>query len=192
MKSDKTANNYLVDIKQIVSEAKNQVYSVVNSTMVKAYWLIGKRIVEEEQEGKKRADYGKEIIKTVSSEFSKEFGRGFSITNIKYFRQFYQIFLFDSIGHLSSGQFKNAISHLASDQTQNSIHHLASGEFENNENAEIFKLIFTKLSWTHIRQIMRVKNTDARNYYIKESVNNAWSVETLDRNFKLQMGLSNE
>ena len=107
MKLDKTTNNYIVDIKQIVSEAKTQVYSVVNSTMVKAYWLIGKRIIEEEQEGKERADYGKQIIETVSYELSKEFGRGFSATNIRYFRQFYQEFSFDTIRHLASGEFKN-------------------------------------------------------------------------------------
>ena len=191
-------SSFLFDIKQIVSEAKNQVYSVVNSTIVKAYWLIGKRIVEEEQEGKERADYGKEVIKTVSTELTKEFGRGFSITNIKYFRQFYQIFPFDSIGHLTSDQFRNSNPHLTSDTTEKqkghlpsdqfneAIHHLASGEFKNDKNAEIFQLIFTKLSWTHIRQIMRVKNIDARNYYIKESANNAWTVETLDRNIATQ------
>ena len=92
MKLDKTNNNYIAEIKQIIAEAKTQVYSVVNSTMVKAYWLIGKRIVKEEQEGKERADYGKEIIKTVSSELSKEFGRGFSITNINFFDSFIKYF----------------------------------------------------------------------------------------------------
>ena len=106
-KLDKTTNNYIVDIKQIVSEGKNQVYSVVNSTIVKVYWLIGKRIVEEEQNGKERADYGKEVVKTVSFELTKEFGRGFSVTNIKYFRQFYQLFPFDSISHLASDQLES-------------------------------------------------------------------------------------
>jgi len=171
---NKANNNFISDIKQIVLEAKNQVYSVVNSTMVTAYWLIGKRIVEEEQEGKERAGYGKFIIENISKELTKEFGRGFSATNIKYFRQFYQIFPINLIGHLPSDQLKSSIRHLASD------------DFKTDENAEIYQLIFTKLSWTHIRQIMRVKNIDARNYYIKESVNNAWSVETLDRNIATQ------
>ena len=190
--------SYISDIKQIVSEAKTQVYSVVNSTMVKAYWLIGKRIIEEEQEGKERADYGKQIIENLSKELTNEFGRGFSATNIRYFRQFYQEFSFDTIRHLASGEFKNSIHHLSSDefekqkghspsdQFKKAIHHLASDEFKNDENAEIFQLIFTKLSWTHLRQIMRVKNIDARNYYIKESVNNAWTVEILDRNIATQ------
>ncbi len=175
MKLDKTNSNYISDIKQIVSEAKTQVYSVVNSTMVKAYWLIGKRIVEEEQEGKERASYGKQIIDNLSKELTVEFGRGFSTTNIRYFRNFYQVFSIDTIRHLVSGEFKGV------------IHHLTSGEFNKDENAEIFQLIFTKLSWTHIRQIMRVKNIEARNYYIKESVNNAWSVETLDRKYFIDL-----
>ena len=185
-KLDKTTNNYIVDIKQIVSDGKNQVYSVVNSTIVKVYWLIGKRIVEEEQNGKERADYGKEVVKTVSLELTKEFGRGFSVTNIKYFRQFYQLFPFDSISHLASDQLVNSILHFSEKTSKEQKGHLISDQFKADENSEIFQLIFTKLSWTHIRQIMRVKNIDARTYYIKESVNNAWTVETLDRNIATQ------
>ena len=186
MSLNKSNANYIADIKQIVSDAKAHVYSVVNSTMVKSYWLIGKRIVEEEQEGKERADYGKQIIDNLSKELTDEFGRGFSTTNIRYFRNFYQIFPFDSIRHLSSGESENSIHHLASDTSEVSKYHLSSDEFKDDENIEIYQLIFTKLSWTHIRQIMRVKNIDARNYYIKESVNNIWSVETLDRNIATQ------
>ncbi len=185
-KLDKTINNYIVDIKQIVSDGKNQVYSVVNSTIVKVYWLIGKRIVEEEQNGKERADYGKEVVKTVSLELTKEFGRGFSVTNIKYFRQFYQLFPFDSISHLASDQLEKSILHFSDKTSKEQKGHLISDQFKAGENSEIFQLIFTKLSWTHIRQIMRVKNIDARTYYIKESVNNAWTVETLDRNIATQ------
>ena len=175
MKLDKRKNNdFLSDIKQIVTEAKSQVYSVINSTMVKAYWLIGQRIVDEEQQGKERADYGKQIIITVSKELTENFGRGFSATNIRYFRQFYQEFPI------------NPIHHLPSDTSVNLKHHSPSDELNNEPKNEVFYLVFSKLSWTHIRQIMRVKNMDARNYYIKESVNNAWSVETLDRNIATQ------
>ena len=59
MKLNKRNSNYISDIKQIISNAKERVYSSVNSTMVQAYWLIGKRIIEEEQSGKERAEYGK-------------------------------------------------------------------------------------------------------------------------------------
>lgn len=178
MKLDKTNQPYIAEIKDIISAAKQQVYSSVNSTMVKAYWLIGKRIVEEEQNGKERAEYGKQIIKTLSKELNNEFGRGFSTTNIKYFRQFHLTFPLPSdilsIGHLPSDLLKTPISHLVSDQ------------FDSNEEIEILTFIFTRLSWTHVRQILRVKNTKSRNYYIKETANNSWTVETLNRNIATQ------
>ena len=70
--------NYVVEIKEILSNARKRAYSAVNSAMVEAYWNIGKRIVEEEQDGKERAEYGKEIIKKLSKELTTEFGKGFS------------------------------------------------------------------------------------------------------------------
>lgn len=84
--------NYIAEIKQILQQARQNAYSAVNSTMVEAYWLIGKRIVEEEQSGKDRADYGMEILKNLSKELTVEFGKGFSITNLKNFRKFYLVF----------------------------------------------------------------------------------------------------
>ncbi|MBN1112467.1 MAG: DUF1016 family protein [Bacteroidales bacterium] len=79
-------------IAQIIEEARNSVYRVANFTMVKAYWNIGKAIVEEEQNGKDRAEYGKELIKQLALKLSKEHGRGFTETNLKYMRQFYLLF----------------------------------------------------------------------------------------------------
>lgn len=84
--------HYIQDIKQILAQARQKAYTAINSAMVEAYWQIGKRIVEEEQDGKERADYGKEIIKTISEEMTKEFGKGFTDRNIRNFRQFYLTF----------------------------------------------------------------------------------------------------
>jgi predicted nuclease of restriction endonuclease-like (RecB) superfamily len=67
--------------------------------MVMAYWRIGKRIIEEEQSGEKRAEYGTFLIKQVSERLSKEFGKGFSVANVKNFRQFYLIFPENEIGY---------------------------------------------------------------------------------------------
>ena len=74
---------FLNDIKTLLQNARNKVYTLVNTTMTETYWEIGKRIVEEEQEGKSRAKYGKELIKTLSKDLSLEFGDGFSIRNLK-------------------------------------------------------------------------------------------------------------
>lgn len=85
-------NNFVSDIKQILQTARNKAYSVVNSTMVEAYWLIGRRIVKEEQQGKERAKYGKEILKTLAKELSSEFGKGFDERELRRIRQFYLFF----------------------------------------------------------------------------------------------------
>ncbi|MDR1452903.1 MAG: PDDEXK nuclease domain-containing protein [Candidatus Margulisbacteria bacterium] len=90
--TNKLARNYIVEIKQILTQARAQAYTAVNSAMVQAYWLIGKRIIEEEQHGKKRANYGEEVLLTLSKELTKEFGKGFAISNIRDIRQFYLTF----------------------------------------------------------------------------------------------------
>ena len=84
--------NALNDIKTIISSARNTVYSVTNQVMIMAYWNIGKRIVEEEQNGQVRAEYGKNLINTLSEELTREYGEGFSSRNLRNFRQFYLCF----------------------------------------------------------------------------------------------------
>lgn len=80
---------YIQEIKQILVLARQKAYSAVNTAMVEAYWLVGKRIVQEEQNGEDRAAYGKEILKTLSLELNKEFGKGYSVTNLQNLRKFY-------------------------------------------------------------------------------------------------------
>ena len=80
MKLSKQAN-YISEIKQILSQARQKAYSAVNSAMVEAYWLVGKRIVEEEQQGEKRAEYGKQVLETLSKELTADLGKGFSLRN---------------------------------------------------------------------------------------------------------------
>lgn len=77
------------DIREILQKSREKTYRYINSTMVETYWLIGKRIVEEEQNGKDRANYGEELIRNLSKMLGSEFGRGFSVANLKNFRQFY-------------------------------------------------------------------------------------------------------
>lgn len=83
---------YINEIKQILLQARQKTYQSINTAMIEAYWNIGRKIVEEEQNGKQRADYGKEIVKTISLELSKEFGKGFSARTIWEMRQFYIVF----------------------------------------------------------------------------------------------------
>ena len=85
-------NNISKDIFEIIRKARQKAYSAVNFAMVEAYWQIGRRIVEEEQHGEVRAEYGKELIQALSKQLSDEFGKGFSVANLKSFRQFYLTF----------------------------------------------------------------------------------------------------
>lgn len=77
------------DIRQILEDARKRARSAVNSAMVEAYWLIGKRIVEEEQQGEAKAKYGTRLLENLSKELGQEFGAGFSYANLRNFRQFY-------------------------------------------------------------------------------------------------------
>lgn len=82
----------LEDIQTILTLARQKAATAVNFAMVEAYWLLGKRIVEEEQKGKSRAQYGDKMISTLSKALVAEFGKGFSVANLKNFRQFYLTF----------------------------------------------------------------------------------------------------
>ncbi len=85
-------NNIYNTIKDILHTARTNTYKQINFIMVEAYWNIGKTIVQEEQSGQDRAKYGKAIIKELSKRLTKDFGKGFSTTNLKQMRQFYIVF----------------------------------------------------------------------------------------------------
>ena len=79
-------------IRVIIENAKNNVARAVNAEMVLAYWHIGREIVEEEQKGKRRAAYGKQVLEKLSQQLSEEFGRGFAVKNLWNMRLFYQAY----------------------------------------------------------------------------------------------------
>jgi hypothetical protein len=80
------------DIQNILSEARQRTVNAINITMVKAYWLIGKRIVEETKKGETRAMYGKELLKKLSESLPSEYKKGFSVDNLQNMRLFYLTF----------------------------------------------------------------------------------------------------
>jgi predicted nuclease of restriction endonuclease-like (RecB) superfamily len=162
--------SYLKEITSILHQARNHSYSAVNFIMVRAYWLVGRRIVQEEQNGKERAEYGKEVIKNVAKEISADFDKNFTERRVREIRQFYLTFSFNNLWHsLGAG---NEIEKW----------HSLSAEFENETQYYLFK----RLSWTHIRHLLRVKNEKALAWYIKECAENNWGVRTLERNISSQ------
>ena len=86
------SNNYINEIKTILKNARQKAYTAVNSAMVEAYWKIGRRIVEEEQSGRERAEYGKEIVENLSKELTEEFRKGYSYRTLREIRQLYLTF----------------------------------------------------------------------------------------------------
>ena len=88
----KSTDNVVEDICSIIESARNYAYQSVNIALVKRNWFIGYRIAEEELKGENRADYGTEILKKVSKELKKEYGKGFELRNLYYFLQFYKTF----------------------------------------------------------------------------------------------------
>lgn len=84
--------NTLQYIKKIISNARHSAFTAVNSEMLKAYFEIGRKIVEEEQNGKERAGYGEKLLESISSELINEFGSGFDCSNLRRMRRFYLIY----------------------------------------------------------------------------------------------------
>ena len=141
---NKGSASFYKEIKGILQSARNKAQTAVNSAMVEAYWLIGKRIVEEEQRGEKKAKYGEHLLENLSRELGQEFGKGFSYANLRNFRQFYLTY----------------------------------------PQQEICYTLCSKLSWSHNRLIMRIKNKQARQYYLQEAAGGNWTVRQLERNIK--------
>ena len=87
--SDLKKSNLYIKIAELLQTARQSVVKNINHTMVLTYWEIGRMIVEEEQQGKERAEYGKQVLKELSTKLTKEFGKGFSVDNLQNMRFFY-------------------------------------------------------------------------------------------------------
>ena len=180
MKNIKKQQPSLFDrVVSILEEARSNVVRVVNCNMVSAYWLIGREIVEEIQEGKKRAEYGKQVIEELSTKLQKQYGKGFSVTNLKYFRTFYQVY---SEPLLEKGR-------PSGDQSQNDEKgHPSGAELTRMfpEKTEPIKQFSPQLSWSHYRALMRVNNDEARLFYEQEAIGCGWDKRTLERHIHSQ------
>ena len=130
-------NTFYQDIKNLILNARKRVYTNIKYEMVVAYWNIGKMIFKKQDE-QSRANYGDGLIKELSIQLTKEFGKGFDESNLRRMRQFYILF-----------------------QNCGTVYH--------------------ELSWSQISLLLKVKNENARNFYINEVINNNLSVRELKR-----------
>lgn len=145
------------DISNLLENARRQTKTAVNTAMVYTYFEIGRRIVEEEQQGENRAAYGQQLLLGLSEHLTKKFGKGFSTTNLKLFRQFYSVYVNDRIGQTVCDQFEN----LPAVSTGRKFY----------------------LSWSHYLKLMRIKNVDERHFYEIEAAKNDWSLSELKRQY---------
>lgn len=145
------------DITKLLEHSRRASARSVNAIMTATYWEIGRRIVEFEQKGEKRAEYGKAIIERLSSDLSSKFGRGFSRQNLQQMRQFYLSFLSERICQTPSGE--STLAQMAS---------------------------CFPLPWSAYVRLLAVKNEHARQFYETEALQGGWSVRQLDRQINSQ------
>lgn len=167
-------DNMLVnDLRSIVSKARSKAFAAVNYSLVERNWRIGQRIVEEEQNGTSRAEYGKHVIEVASAALTKEFGKGFSYTNIANYKRFYLTFSDLQILQTVSEEFKKQKHQTLSDESS------LLPQKGQTPPAQ-FELRF--LPWSHYERLIRVEDKKAREWYAKEAFEQGWSYRTLNRN----------
>lgn len=164
----------------ILEEARANVVRAVNSQMVLAYWHIGREIVEHIQKGEGRAEYGEQVLNALSERLSERYGKGFSVTNLRYFRLFYQTYI-DRVPE---------IRHTACDESGSAVeaiekHHKACDVLDDlsqaMEKTDRFRGFSPRLSWSHYRTLCKVENRAERLFYEVEAEKEGWSIPHLER-----------
>ncbi len=161
MSTSISKTSFYNDIRQILRSARNKAYTAVNTAMVDAYWAIGERIIVEEQHGKDRAAYGQELIKNLSTQLNSEFGKGFSIANLKNFRQFYITFAEDEKSYTLCSQL--------------SWSHIRLIMRIDNEPARTYYLTESKVENWSVRQLQRNINS----HYYERLLSSSYKNKTL-------------
>jgi len=163
-------------VASILEQARRNVSRSVNTNMVLAYWLIGREIVQEIQGGEERAAYGKKVVENLSARLTRRYGSGFSTTNLWYFRQFYQVYCDrTTILHPTGGELADI-----------GIPHPTGGELtipgdRHPTSVGLAQGFSPDLSWSHYRSLMRVQDTNARDFYEQEAADCGWSKSQLER-----------
>jgi predicted nuclease of restriction endonuclease-like (RecB) superfamily len=152
-------------VAEVLENARTNSYRAVNFAMVEAYWNVGRMIVEEEQQGKKRAGYGEALIRCLSEQLTLDFGKGFNVSNLWAFKQFHSAF---PILRTVCGEFSEK--------------HLSRKQRSNNDPAlSIPYALRRELTWSHYRLLIRVEKQEARQWYMNEAADQNWSTRTLER-----------
>ena len=163
-------------IAELLEAARRNAARAVNALMTATYWEIGRRIVEFEQRGKKRAEYGEELLQRLAQDLTARFGRGFSYPNVNKFRQFYLAFPAPAILSTPSIESTHTILSTPSIESQRKKGQTTSGELAVRDFAARFPL-----PWSHYVRLLSTKSAEARRFYETEALRGGWSVRQLDR-----------
>jgi predicted nuclease of restriction endonuclease-like (RecB) superfamily len=164
----------LSDIQSILRQARHKAYQSVNLAMVQSYWLVGKRIVEDIQNGENRAEYGKSLLINLSNQLSTEFGKGFSVDNLTNMRSFYLQFPISETVSRISNNSRKIISETVSPKLEIKISQTLSTILETPD---------FQLSWSHYLMLISINDLNERKFYEVESVTNNWSLRELKRQY---------
>ncbi|MHB8523253.1 MAG: PDDEXK nuclease domain-containing protein [Limisphaerales bacterium] len=168
-------------VREILESARRGVVRTVNTTQVIANWLIGREIVEEEQQGKRRAEYGGRLLEELSRKLMQDFGVGYSVQSLRYMRQFYLEFpgLIRAlpIRHTLRGE----LPLLAAATSTDEIRHTPCGESDPLVKDWKPGQLHPNLSWSLYRHLLRVDKPEARAFYEIEALQNNWAARELER-----------
>ncbi|MDO4289805.1 MAG: PDDEXK nuclease domain-containing protein [Eggerthellaceae bacterium] len=154
---DAQLNRLCEDAFSIIEAGRKNAYRAVNVAMVYSYFELGRRIVEEEQNGSSRAGYGAKLLTRLAAALTERYGRGFSDTNLRQMRNFYLVYSEDEIQQTLSAEFAG---------------------LPKTQEGRVFPL-----SWSHYLKLMRIKDIDERHFYEAETAKNNWSLAELNRQF---------
>lgn len=163
--NDKDINDLFLKVVDLVTQARERVATAVNIAEVYTKFHIGQYIVEYEQKGETRAEYGKAVLQELSKRLTEKFGNGWSYSNLRQIRQFYLVYgnLTDSVCQIGDAPKAN--------------HWLANC----SDSEKCLAEPTLALSWSHYLILMRVENSDARSFYEIECAEQQWSVRQLSR-----------
>ena len=152
----------------ILESGRGRVLHTINHETVLAYWLIGREIIQALQGGEARAQYGNALIADLSKRLTERYGAGFSVVNLKNFRQFYLTYSDRAVSIGSPSGSQLAVS--------DGLNPISSPV--GSESPSVFH---PNLSWSHYRALMRVENIAARQFYEREAIESHWSRRDLER-----------
>jgi len=177
--SDNLQNKMIFQqVVELLKNAQQQVLRTVNSTMVYTYFEVGRMIVEEEQNGKDRAEYGTQLLKGLSEQLTNEFGKGFSIDNLENMRKFYLAYsISESVTRILQIQKSESVTGELNTKMPQSL----TGVSENQKAQSLISIF--QLTWTHYVFLMRIDDEKERRFYEIESKKYNWSVRELKRQY---------